>query len=118
MANPNIVNVTSIYGETAVLTATTANANVVQNSSASGKVYKINSLFVSNLSTEIIDINIDLIRLANNFAIIRNVSVPSASTIVPITKDSSIYLVEGDALQASSSANSNVHVICSYEVIS
>jgi hypothetical protein len=118
MANPNIVNVTTIYGETAVLEATTANANVVQNSSGSNQIYKINSLFASNLNgSSTMDINIDLIRSSNNFALVRNVTIPYNSTIIPISKDSSIYLKEGDALQVSASSNSNVQVICSYEVI-
>lgn len=119
MANPNIVNVTSIYGETVGLNVTTANANVVQNGSSSGAVYKINSIYASNISnSNNMDLNIDLIRLANTFSILRNVTIPYNATIVALSKDSTIYLKEGDALQVSCSANSNVQVVCSYEVIS
>jgi hypothetical protein len=119
MANPNIVNVTSIYGETEAINATTANANVVQNGASSGAVYKINSLYASNLNDSVnMDVNVDLIRLSNNFAVARNVPIPYNSTIVVISKDSSMYLREGDALQISASSNSNVQVVCSYEVIS
>lgn len=118
MANPNIVNVTTIYGETEAINATTANANVVQNGASSGAVYKINSLYASNLNgSTTMDFNVDLIRLANTFAVARNVPIPSKSTVVVISKDSSMYLREGDALQVSASSNSNVQVVCSYEVI-
>jgi hypothetical protein len=50
MANPNIVNVTDIRGKTAVVDLSTTNATlVVENTAASGKVFKINSLIVSNV---------------------------------------------------------------------
>ena len=43
MANPNIVNVTSILGETSYLTPSDTVANLLlDNAAASGKVYKIN----------------------------------------------------------------------------
>jgi hypothetical protein len=45
MANPNIVNVTDIRGRTVVTDLTTTNATlVVENTAASGKIFKINSL--------------------------------------------------------------------------
>jgi hypothetical protein len=119
MANPNIVEVTSIYGDTEVINATTANANVVQNAVSSGEVYKINSLFASNINpTDVMGISVDLIRNSNAFSIARNVAVPYNSTMVVISKESAIYLREGDALQINASSDANVQVICSYEVIS
>jgi pyruvate/2-oxoacid:ferredoxin oxidoreductase beta subunit len=118
MANPNIVNVTSLYGNTAVLAATTANANVVQNSSGSNQVYKINSLFASNLNTASdMDLTVNLVRSGINYSLARNVTIPFNATLVVIAKDSSLYLVEGDALSCAASSNANVQVVCSYEVI-
>jgi hypothetical protein len=118
MANPNIVNVTTIYGETEAINATTANANVVQNGASSGAVYKINSLYASNLDTvSDRDVSVDLIRNGNSFALARNVTVPVTSTLVLVSKDSSLYLREGDALSCSASANSVLQLVCSYEVI-
>lgn len=118
MANPNIVNVTSIYGETAVLAATTSNANVVQNAADSGYIYKINSIYASNIDT-ITDrsISVDIIINSNSFSIARNVTVPITSTLVLLSKDSTLYLKEGDAISCSASANSTIHLVCSYEVI-
>ena len=43
MAAPNIVNVVTITGKTAVQNVTTVATDIVTNSAASGKVYKINS---------------------------------------------------------------------------
>jgi pyruvate/2-oxoacid:ferredoxin oxidoreductase beta subunit len=118
MANPNIVNVTTIYGETAVLSATTANANVVANPASSSSVYKINSLFASNLNVASdMDLTVDIIRSGTNYSLARNVTIPFNATIVVIAKDSTLYLQEGDALSCAASSNSNVQVVCSYEVI-
>jgi hypothetical protein len=119
MANPNIVNVTTIYGETEAINATTANANVVQNGTSSGAVYKINSLYASNIDgSTAADVSVDLIRLSNTFALARTISVPPDSTLTIISKDSSIYLREGDALSCRASANGDIQIVCSYEVIS
>jgi hypothetical protein len=118
MANPNIVNVTTIYGETAVLAATTANANVVHNAVDSSQIYKINSILVSNIDTAIDrTVSVDIIRISNSYAIARNITVPLTSTLVLLSKDASLYLQEGDSISASASANSVIHLVCSYEVI-
>jgi pyruvate/2-oxoacid:ferredoxin oxidoreductase beta subunit len=118
MANPNIVNVTTIYGETAVLAATTANANVVQNAAASNQIYKINSLFASNLNdASDMDVTVDIVRSGTNYSLARNITVPFNATVVVIAKDSTLYLQEGDALSCAASSNSNVQIVCSYEVI-
>jgi hypothetical protein len=118
MANPNIVNVTSIYGETAVLSATTANANVVANPASSGSVYKINSVLASNIDTAIDrSVSVDIVRASNSYAIARNITIPITSTLVLLSKDSSLYLQEGDTIIVSASANAVVQLLCSYEVI-
>jgi len=50
MAAPNIVNVTAITGKTSVTDLTSTSATtVVSNAASSNKVFKINSLIVSNV---------------------------------------------------------------------
>ena len=50
MAAPNIVNVTSIIGKTnAIDLTTTNNKELVSNAASSNKVFKINSLIISNV---------------------------------------------------------------------
>lgn len=116
MANPNIVNVSAIYGETAAVSATTANANVVQNSST-GEVYKVNYLNISNITdTSSVDVTIDVIKDGSYFSLIRDISVPVGASLAVIAKDTSVYLQEGDALSCSAS-EANAHVVCSYERI-
>ena len=118
MANPNIVNVTEIYGNTAVQLATTAAVNLVVNASGSGKIYKINSLFISNYEgTNARDITINHVIAGNSISILSTVSVAADSTLVAITKDSSIYLMENQQIAILANIVSSLNVVCSWDEI-
>ena len=124
MANPNIVNVTDIRGRTVVADLTTTNSTlVVENVAASGKVFKINSLIVSNVDgTNAADITINLFSEDNiggtGTQIVSTVTVPADASLVVITKDTAIYLEEDRSIGATASAASDLKVICSFEEIS
>jgi len=117
MAAPNIVNVSTIIGKTAVQAVTTSATAIVTNSAASNKVFKINALYVSNVDgTNAADITVDIFRSSTAYKIAHTVSVPADSTLDVISK--SIYLEEGDALRLTASANGDLEAVCSYEEIS
>jgi hypothetical protein len=119
MANPNIVNVTTIYGKTAVLAVTTSAQTIVSNASGSGKIVKVNVLSLANIDgTTAVDATVDIYRSSVAYKLLSTVSVPSDSTLVAISKDTSIYLEEGDSLRVTASANSDLSAVCSYEEIS
>ena len=124
MAAPNIVNVTTITGRTVVASLTSTNSTlVVENVAASGKVFKINSLIVSNVDgSSAADITINLFSEDNiggtGTQIISTVSVPADASLVVITKDTSIYLEEDRSIGATASAASDLKVVCSFEEIS
>ena len=124
MANPNIVNVTAIYGKSAVVDLTTTNATlVVENTAASGKVLKINSLVVANVDgTNAADITISLYSEDNiggtATQIVSTVSVPADSSLVVIDKNTSIYLEEDKSIGATAGSASDLKVLVSYEEIS
>ena len=64
MAAPNIVNVATITGKSAVLAITTSATAIVTNSASSGKVFKVNALYVSNVDgTNNATVNVDLYRI-------------------------------------------------------
>jgi hypothetical protein len=124
MAAPNIVSVSTITGKTAVVDLSTTNATlVVENPAASGKVFKINSLYVSNVdgSTNA-DITISIYSEDNiggtATEICKTVVVPADATLVVIDKNSSIYLEEDKSIGATASAASDLKVVVSYEEIS
>ena len=117
MAAPNIVNVATITGKTAVLAVTTSATAIVTNSAASGKVFKVNALYVSNVDgTNNADLNVDIYRSSTAYHIAKTVVVPADATLDVISK--SIYLEEGDSLRLTASANSDLEAVCSYEEIS
>ena len=124
MAAPNIVDVTTITGKSAVvdLTSTAATA-VVSNAAASGKVFKINSLIVSNVDgTNAADITIsyfsedDIGGTATE--IVSTISVPADASLVVIDKNTSIYLEEDRSIGATAGTASDLKVLVSYEEIS
>lgn len=119
MANPNIVNVTTIQGNTAVQSITTSATAIVENTSASGKVYKINSLIISNIDgTNASDITVDLYRNTTAYKIVSTVSVLADTSFTAIDKTLSLYLLEGDALRLTAGNNSRLQGVCSFEEIS
>jgi hypothetical protein len=124
MAAPNVVNVATITGKTAVTSLTTTNATlVVENPASSNKVFKINSLIVSNVDgSSAADITISLYSEDNiggtATEIVRTVSVPADASLVVISKDTSIYLEEDKSIGATASASNDLKVVCSYEEIS
>ena len=124
MANPNIVNVTSILGENASVSLTSTSAtSIVSNASASGKVLKINTLIVSNVDgTNACDITINKYSAAalggSAFAIASTVSVPADASLIVIDKTTSIYLKENESIGATAGTANDLIVTCSWEEIS
>jgi hypothetical protein len=118
MAAPNIVNVVTITGKTALAAVTTSLTSLVSNGAASGDVYKINSLYISNVDGAA-GANIDVVitRSATNYYIAKTVLVEQDVTLVVIDKNSGIYLEEGDDLKVLASATGDLEAVCSYEII-
>jgi len=124
MAAPNIVNVTTITGKSAVVNLTTTSATaVVSNAAASGKVFKINSLVVSNVDgTNAADITIsyysedDIGGTATE--IVSTVSVPADASLIVIDKNTSLYLEEDRSIGATAGSANDLKVVVSYEEIS
>jgi hypothetical protein len=83
----------------------------------SGKVLKVNALYVANVDgTAAADISVAILRSSVSYELAHTVSVPADSTLDVISK--SIYLEEGDELRLTASANSDLEAVCSYEEIS
>jgi hypothetical protein len=123
MANPNIVNVAAIYGNTSttLLTSTSA-TSIVSNAASSNKVFKINSLIVANVDgTSAFDITINLYSAAalggTATAIASTISVPADATLIVTDKTTSFYLLEDKSIGAIAGAANDLVVTCSWEEI-
>lgn len=119
MAQPNIINVSRILGNTAYQNVNTVAANVVANPASSNCVYKINTLIIANIDgTNSADITASIFNGGIENKIAHTVVVPADATLVLLSKDTSVYLQEGDYMRLSASANSRLWATCSYEDIS
>jgi len=123
VANPNIVNVAAIYGNTSTTSLTTTSAtSIVSNASASGKVYKINSIVVANIDgTNAADITINIYSAAalggTATAIASTISVPADATLIVTDKTTSFYLLEDRSIGATAGTASDLVVTASWEEI-
>ena len=117
MAAPNIVNVSTILGKTAVLAITTSATAIVTNAGASGKVLKIGQLLITNVNGSAnATVTIDIFRSSVAYDLAYLMTVPAGATLDIVS--SRIYLEEGDSLRLTASVNSYLEGVCSYEDIS
>lgn len=121
MAAPNIVNVADIKGKSAAFALTTSVAAVVNNAASSGKVFKVNAIYVANIDgAASADLTLryysqdDLGGTA--YAIASTIAVPADATLSVIDKP--IYLEEDRSLGALASANGDLELVISWEEIS
>jgi hypothetical protein len=124
MAQPNIVNVTTIYGNTAAANVTNSATAIVSNAVGSGQVVKINSLYIASTNSNTsFAVFTDLLRPSAAFPIANNIVVPNTATLTVVTKDAGLYLQEGDSIRvwantASIYPANAFTAVCSYESIS
>ena len=119
MSNPNIINVSTITGKTTATLLAATSSDIVANAAASGKILKINSLYVANTSSNTVySVTVDLYRNSTSYKIANSISVPNNSTLIVIDKNSDIYLEEGDTIRALGSSANYLNLVISYEEIS
>lgn len=131
MANPNIVNVTTIYGKTTYLTPSGTTAVVLlPNAASSGKVYKINQIVAANVNGSAA-VNTTVSLYTNGavaqgsapsggtaYPIVSTVSVPALASLIVTDKTTAIYLEEGTSISVTSGTASGITYSISYEDIS
>ena len=133
MANPNIVNVTSIYGNTAyVLPSTTgATTSWTYNGStsltgltpASGTVNRITSIVVSNTTASAANATV---QVANNatfgsgtaYSLAYQISVPANASLIVTDKTTSFYITENQSVGVTSGTGSALTYVATFEAIS
>ena len=119
MTAPNIVDVALIRGQSSVTRQVgTETQVIVFNEPSSSKVFKINSIVVTNVDgTNSADITVDITKSNAPYAIVSTVAVPADSSLVVLSKETSIYLEESMAIRATASANDDLYISISYEEI-
>ena len=121
MAAPNIVNVATIKGNTNVATLGATTGNIVTNAASSGKVFKINTVILSNFDgTTAYDATLTLYsaRAGVTKNLVSTISVPADASLVVLDKTTALYMEEGDILAGFASAASKIDATVSFEEIS
>lgn len=117
MAAPNIIGITTMTGKTAVMAVTTTATAITTNSAGSGKVFKVNALYVSNVNgVDADEVSVDIYRSSTAYHIVKTIIVPADSTLDLISK--AIYLEEGDSLRLTAGTDLMIEAVCSYEEMS
>jgi hypothetical protein len=131
MANPNIVNVTTILGTTTYLTPSATTAVVLlPNAASSNKVLKINQIVAANVNgSAAVDTTVAIYSNGavaqgsapaggTAFPIVSTVSVPADASLIVTDKTTAIYLMEGQSIIVTSGTASGITYTISYEDIS
>ena len=122
MANPNIVNVTSIYGNTSYLIPSTTSATTwTALTPATGTVNKIDNIVAANVTgssaTVTVSINSAISGGGTAYRLIYQVSVPANAAIVIADKSTAFYLGEAQSIVVTSGTASAIELTASYEAI-
>ena len=124
MANPNIVSVTSILGNTTFLTPADTAANVLlSNAASSGNVLKINQIVAANVNgSSAVDTTVAITNQDDGagtaFPIVSTVSVPADASLIVVDKTTAIYLMEDQSIVVTSGSAADIAYTISYEAIS
>lgn len=134
MAAPNIVNVATITGSSAYQSLTNTNDNsLISNAASSGKVLKVNNIFVSNVNgvsaatvtlsyrsaaNAVTDGTLSTASSGTAYRIAYQISVPANTTLMLLDKSGALYLPENSSLSIQAGTASYLEVVASYEQIS
>jgi hypothetical protein len=122
MANPNIVNVTSIYGNTSYLIPSTTSATTwTALTPAASTVNKIDNIVASNVTAAVATVTVSINSAISGggtaYRLIYQVPVPVNASIVIVDKSTAFYLGEAQSIVVTSGTASAIELTASYEAI-
>jgi hypothetical protein len=122
MANPNIVNVTSIYGNTSYLIPSTTSATTwTALTPAAGTVNKIDNIVAANVTGSVAAVTVAINSAAagagTNYRLVYQVPVPVNASIVVADKSTAFYLGEAQSIVVTVGTASAIELTASYEAI-
>jgi len=122
MANPNIVNVTSIYGNTSYLIPSSTSATTwTALTPSSNTVNKIDNIVASNVTASVASVTVAINSAAagagTNYRLVYQVPVPVNASIVVVDKSTAFYLGEAQSIVVTVGTASAIELTASYEAI-
>jgi hypothetical protein len=123
MANPNIVNVTSIYGNTAYLVPTGTSATTWTGlTPAAGTVNKVGTIMATNVTATAANITVSINSATGGggtaYRLAYQTSVPGNSALMVVDKSTAIYVGEAQSIVVTAGTSSAIEMVATYEAIS
>jgi hypothetical protein len=122
MANPNIVNVTSIYGNTSYLVPTGTSATTwTALTPSSNTVNKINNIVAANVTstsaTITVSINSAISGGGTAYRLAYQIAVPANASLIVCDKSTGFYLGDAQSVVVTSGTSNAIEMTASYEAI-
>ena len=116
MATPNIVSPTTIKLKSFSVGLDTTPVALV--TCGSDKSIKVSSVVFSNVSATAVGATLQFNDGTATHAVCMSVSVPTAASLLPVTRENPVYLQEGQSIEALCTTSGGVDATGSYEEIS
>jgi hypothetical protein len=122
MASPNIVNVTSIYGNTSYLVPTTTTATTwTALTPATGTVNKIDNIVAANVTgtaaTITVSVNSAVSGGGTAYRLAYQITVPANASLIITDKTTAFYVGEAQSVVVTSGTTNAIEMVASYEAI-
>jgi hypothetical protein len=122
MANPNIVNVTSIYGNTSYLIPSTTSATTwTALTPATGTVNKIDNIVAANVTGSSVAVTVSINSATAGggtaYRIAYQISVPANASLIIADKTTAFYVGESQSIVVTVGTGSAIELTASYEAI-
>jgi hypothetical protein len=122
MANPNIVNVTSIYGNTSYLIPSTTGATTwTALTPSAGTVNKIDNIVAANVTASAVAVTVSINSATGGggtaYRIAYQISVPANASLIIVDKTTAFYCGESQSIVVTVGTGSAIELTASYEAI-
>ena len=122
MANPNIVNVVSIYGNTSYLIPTATSATTwTALTPAVGTVNKLDNIVATNVTASNATITVSINSATGGggtaYRIAYQITVPPNAALIVMDKSTAIYVGETQSIVVTSGTSNAIELTASYEAI-
>jgi len=122
MASPNIVNVTSIYGNTSYLVPTTTTATTwTALTPAAGTVNKIDNIVAANVTGTAATITVSVNSATGGggtaYRLAYQITVPANASLIVTDKTTAFYVGEAQSVVVTSGTTNAIEMVASFEAI-
>jgi hypothetical protein len=122
MANPNIVNVTSIYGNTSYLIPSNTSATAwTALTPAVGTVNKVDYIVASNVTSSAATVTVSVNSAVSGggtaYRICYQVSIPANASLIVVDKTTAVYVGEAQSIVVTVGTGNAIELTASYEAI-